>query len=84
METVTSLPTICGEDTISIGQEVWVNGLAPMAGRYGPIDCMPGKVLGFLRDGQQWLVTVRQKGTLALPVVGDAWVGHFQVRQISV
>jgi hypothetical protein len=83
MEAITSLPTIDGEDTISIGDEVWVNDLAPMAGRFGPVDCMPATVIGFLRDGQEWLVTVRQNGTLALPLMGEAWVHHAKVRQIS-
>lgn len=84
MQTITSLPTICGEDTISIGQEVWVNDLAPMAGRFGLVDSMPAVVLGFKRDGDEWLVTVKQKGTLALPIIGEAWVHHARVRQISV
>jgi hypothetical protein len=83
MQAITSLPTTCGEDTISIGDQVWVNNLAPMAGRFRTVDCMPAEVIGFLRDGQEWLVTVRQKGTLNLPITGEAWVHHFPARQIS-
>jgi hypothetical protein len=67
MTTVTSVPTICGEDAIHLGDEVWVNNLAPMAGRFGLVDCMPGVVVGFLRDGKNWLVSVKQTDPLARP-----------------
>jgi len=84
MTTVTSVPTICGEDAIHLGDEVWVNNLAPMAGRFGLVDCMPGVVVGFLRDGKDWLVSVKQKGTLALPITGEAWIHHADIRQITL
>lgn len=84
MEAITSLATICGEDTISIGDQVWVNDLAPMSGRFRTVDCMPAEVIGFLRDGSKWLVTVRQKGTLNLPINGEAWVHHASLRQITI
>lgn len=84
METITSHPTICGEETIAIGDEVWVDGLAPMAGKFRTVTSMPATVLGFLRDGQRWLVTVRQNGTLNLPLLGEAWVFHAEVSQITL
>ena len=79
MTNVTSVPTICGEGTINLGDEVWVHNPAPMADRFGLVDCMPGVVVGFLREGKDWLVSVEQKDTLSLPMIH-----HADIRQITL
>ena len=81
----TSIPTICGEDTLDIGQEVWVNGMAP---EYGPngelIDSMPGVITRFHKEPAGWLVEVRQRGTLVRPIPPTgAFICFFRLSQIS-
>jgi hypothetical protein len=82
--TINSIPTICGEDTLEIGQRVWVNGMAPMEGINGQIvDSMPGVITRFHKEPAGWLVEVEQRGSLALPIVGDAFRCFFRLNQIS-
>ena len=81
---VTSIPTICGEDTLEIGQRVWVNGMAPMEGLNGQIvDSMPGVITRFHKEPAGWLVAVEQRGSLVLPIVGNAFRCFFKLSQIS-
>jgi hypothetical protein len=85
MEALQSIPTICGEDTISVGQQVWVEGLASMATRFGgTVNSMKAEVLAIGTGDHQGEVLVEQKGTTALPVFGEAWVHWFPARQITV
>ena len=81
---VNSIRTICGEDTLDIGQLVWVNGMAPMEGINGQIvDSMPGVITRFHKEPAGWLVEVEQRGSLVLPIVGDAFRCFFRLDQIS-
>lgn len=81
---VTSIPTICGEDTLGIGQLVWVNGMAPMEGLNGQIvDSMPGVITRFHKEPEGWLVEVEQRGSVALPIAGDPFRCLFKLSQIS-
>jgi hypothetical protein len=82
--TISSISTICGEDTLEIGQRVWVNGMAPMEGLNGQIvDSMPGVITRFHKESTGWIVEVEQRGSLALPIVGDAFRCFFRLGQIS-
>ena len=82
--TINSIPTICGEDTLEIGQRVWVNGMAPMEGINGQIvNSMPGTITRFHKGPTGWLVQVEQRGSLALPIQGEAFRCFFRLNQIS-
>jgi hypothetical protein len=82
--TINSIPTICGEETLDIGQRVWVNGMAPMEGLNGQIvDSMPGVITRFHKEPTGWLVEVEQRGSLVLPIVGDPFRCFFRLNQIS-
>jgi hypothetical protein len=84
MDAITSIPTICGEDSLDLGQRVWVNGMAPMEGLNGQIvNSMPGVITRFHKEPGGWLVEVEQRGSLALPIVGDAFRCFFSLGQIS-
>jgi hypothetical protein len=81
---INSISTICGEDTLEIGQRVWVNGMAPMEGINGQIvDSMPGVITRFHKESTGWIVEVEQRCSLALPIVGDAFRCFFRLGQIS-
>jgi hypothetical protein len=81
---INSISTICGEDTLEIGQRVWVNGMAPMEGINGQIvDSMLGVITRFHKESTGWIVEVEQRGSLALPIVGDAFRCFFRLGQIS-
>ncbi len=82
--TISSIPTVCGEDTLEIGQRVWVNCMAPMEGLNGQIvDSMPGVITRFHKGAAGWLVEVEQRGSLVLPIMGDAFRCFFRLNQIS-
>ena len=84
MDAITSIPTICGEDSLDLGQRVWVNGMAPMEGLNGQIvDSMPGVITRFHKEPGGWLVEVEQRGSLLLPIVGYAFRCFFSLGQIS-
>ncbi len=84
MDAITSIPTICGEDTLDLGQLVWVNNMAPMEGLNGQIvDSMPGVITRFHKEPAGWLVEVEQRGSLALPLRGGTWRCFFSLVQIS-
>lgn len=81
---INSIPAICGEDTLEIGQRVWVNGMAPMEGINGQIlDSMPGVITRFHKEPAGWLVEVEQLSSVALPIVGDPFRCFFKLSQIS-
>jgi hypothetical protein len=79
-----SIPTICGEETLEIGQKVWVNGMAPMEGINGQtVNSMPGVITRFHKEPAGWLVEVEQRGSLVLPIVDDPFRCFFRLNQIS-
>jgi hypothetical protein len=81
---IKSISTICGEDTLEIGQRVWVNNMAPMEGINGQIvDSMPGVITRFHKEPAGWLVEVEQRESLALPIIGDAFRCFFRLSQVS-
>lgn len=81
---ISSIPTVCGEDTLDLGQRVWVNGMAPMEGLNGQVvDSMPGVITRFHKEPAGWLVEVEQRGSLVLPIQGDAFRCFFRLNQVS-
>ena len=84
MDAITSIPTICGDDTLDLGQQVWVNGMAPMEGINGQtVNSMPGVITRFHKEPAGWQVEVEQRGSLALPINGEAFRCFFRLSQIS-
>jgi hypothetical protein len=47
------------------------------------VDSMPGVITRFHKEPAGWLVEVEQRGSLALPIVGDAFRCFFRLNQIS-
>lgn len=81
---ITSIPTICGVDTLSLGQTVWVNNMAPMEGLHGVVvNSMRGFISRFHKEPSGWIVEVEQLGTIALPICGDPFRCFFRLDQIS-
>jgi hypothetical protein len=81
---IKSISTICGEDTLEIGQRVWVNGMAPMEGLNNQVvNSMPGVITRFHKEPAGWLVEVEQRGSMILPIVGDPFRCFFKLGQVS-